>query len=162
MVLNLFKNDCLFILTIEPIRIVDGNSTAGRIEVYANNSWGTVCDDLFGVDDARVACRQLGLPTYVLFYSFASIDRGQNVLLSVNLLATVIFAVTFEPSGKGTSVIFSLHTPLRIPILITYVQLIGERNCDLFVENNFIWTLCILFHKYILVKISNRTLFPSK
>ncbi len=35
----------------------------GRVEVCNSNSnaWGTVCDDLFGDDEATVACRQLGL-----------------------------------------------------------------------------------------------------
>ena len=34
--------------------------TGGRLEVFLNDQWGTVCDDLFGSSDAIVACRQLG------------------------------------------------------------------------------------------------------
>ena len=43
------------------IRLVNGISTnEGRIEIYYQDSWGTVCDDEWTIQNGHVACRQLG------------------------------------------------------------------------------------------------------
>ena len=34
--------------------------TAGRLEIYLNSEWGTICDDNFHQVEASVACKQLG------------------------------------------------------------------------------------------------------
>ena len=44
------------------VRLSDGhNSRSGRIEMYINGKWGTVCDDGWTTGSSNVMCRQLGL-----------------------------------------------------------------------------------------------------
>ena len=47
------------------LRLAQGNVTsftftAGRLEIYFPDEWGTICDNFFGHLEADVACRQLG------------------------------------------------------------------------------------------------------
>ena len=48
--------------------------TAGRLEVYYNGQWGTVCDDNFGQTEARIACSQLGFTAG--YYEYQTIDSS--------------------------------------------------------------------------------------
>ena len=49
------------ICTTGDIRLVGGsNPLEGRVEICFFNQWGTVCDTMWGTEEAEVACRQLG------------------------------------------------------------------------------------------------------
>lgn len=48
------------------IRLIGGDGNSGRVEVRFLGNWGTVCDDYFEVEDAKVVCRMLGKRTLVL------------------------------------------------------------------------------------------------
>lgn len=51
---------CLDINATLPIRLVSGQSNYGRIEVYYNQSWTSICYNNFDRNDGLVACRSLG------------------------------------------------------------------------------------------------------
>lgn len=42
------------------VRLANGGRGYGRIEINVNGRWGTVCDDGFDSNDAKVFCRMLG------------------------------------------------------------------------------------------------------
>ena len=47
------------------IRLQGGSySNQGRVEVYCNGQWGTICDDGFSSTDAWTICKQLGYNNY--------------------------------------------------------------------------------------------------
>ncbi len=45
----------------------EAGGSSGRLEVSYNKAWGTVCDNNFGPNNARVACRQLGYANYIQY-----------------------------------------------------------------------------------------------
>ncbi|KAJ8040728.1 Deleted in malignant brain tumors 1 protein [Holothuria leucospilota] len=63
---------------IQGIRLADGTSTSGRVEVLYNGEWGTVCDDYWDWNDATVACRQLGYSSVVAIYHSAYFGQGSG------------------------------------------------------------------------------------
>ena len=87
------------------VRLVNGATKyEGRVEVYHNGEWGTVCDDGWGLNDAQVVCSELGLGNAInaAKRGFYGQGRGQIWLDNVKCVGTEKSIVNCSHRGWGT------------------------------------------------------------
>jgi lysyl oxidase-like protein 2/3/4 len=61
----------------------------GRVEVFYDGEWGTVCDDDFSIHSAQVVCRELGYLEAVSWFPSSKYGKGEGKM-SVIALQTFI------------------------------------------------------------------------
>nr|XP_055046929.1 deleted in malignant brain tumors 1 protein-like [Misgurnus anguillicaudatus] len=89
-----------------PVRLMNGsNSCSGRVEVYHNGQWGTVCTDSWDSTDAAVACKELGCPTgaEAKTYSYFGPGVGPIWMKQVQCTGTELSIMDCTPNGWGTT-----------------------------------------------------------
>uniref|UniRef100_A0A3Q3MS57 Soluble scavenger receptor cysteine-rich domain-containing protein SSC5D n=1 Tax=Labrus bergylta TaxID=56723 RepID=A0A3Q3MS57_9LABR len=75
----------LFVFT-GTVRLVDGqHHCEGRVEMFSNSEWGTVCDDAWDLPDAKVVCRQMGCGDAAAARGEAFFGPGTGTILLDNL-----------------------------------------------------------------------------
>ena len=67
------------------IKLVNSTNVGGRLVVYYNNTWGTVCDEEWDIRDAHVVCRMLGFHHAIDAKSTAFFGEGAGPVWLSNL-----------------------------------------------------------------------------
>ena len=94
----------MHIIVTGVVRLVDGlTSYEGRVEVYHNGEWGTVCDDGWDLNDAQVVCRQLGFVSAITarIGAYYGEGSGQIWLDNVNCVGTELTIENCPHRGWG-------------------------------------------------------------
>ncbi|XP_031570637.1 uncharacterized protein LOC116304951 isoform X2 [Actinia tenebrosa] len=117
------------------VRLVGGNATQGRVEVFYNGQWGTVCDDYWDLNDANVVCRSLGLPRAVAALRHAAFCQGTGPIWMDDIHCSGSESSLFQCQHRGwgshncghykdASVVCELPTMPLVQVKIT--NLTGE------------------------------------
>ncbi|MGH0157067.1 UNVERIFIED_CONTAM: hypothetical protein FKN15_032896 [Acipenser sinensis] len=70
------------------VRLANGSSCSGRVEVHHDGHWGSVCDDGWDWLDARVVCRELGCGDAISAPGGAHFGRGVGPVWVYNATCT--------------------------------------------------------------------------
>ena len=77
---------CIQIIFYCIVRLVDGSTKyEGRVEVYYNGEWGTVCDHGWDINDTQVVCNELGLDHAIFAARSAFYGQGSGQIWLDNM-----------------------------------------------------------------------------
>ncbi|XP_043940523.1 adhesion G protein-coupled receptor E2-like isoform X2 [Protopterus annectens] len=69
-----------------PVRLTNGSSSCnGRVDIYFNSQWGTICDDSWDFKDAEVVCRHVGCGRAQSFKSGAYFGKGTGPITMADI-----------------------------------------------------------------------------
>uniref|UniRef100_A0A8C2A6K4 Soluble scavenger receptor cysteine-rich domain-containing protein SSC5D n=1 Tax=Cyprinus carpio TaxID=7962 RepID=A0A8C2A6K4_CYPCA len=69
-----------------PVRLVDGtNACSGRVEIYKDSEWGTICDEGLGNIEGNLVCFEAGCGPLISIQPSAFFGEGSGSLLTDNL-----------------------------------------------------------------------------
>ena len=68
----------LLAITDGSVRINGSAKSTGRVEVFYDGKWGTICDDAWDLNDANVVCRQAGYKRALQAYRGSAHGQGSG------------------------------------------------------------------------------------
>ena len=93
------------IFKILGVRLVGGKcGNEGRVEIYYNSRWGTVCDDRWDLNDARVVCRQLGFQDAEAVFEGGEFGEGTGTILFDEIACAGNESSLFSCGHRGVGV----------------------------------------------------------
>ncbi|XP_077992416.1 lysyl oxidase homolog 3A-like [Glandiceps talaboti] len=86
------------------LRLAEGKTPyEGRVEIAVNGVWGTICDDYFSINTAKVICNELGLSGAEAFYYGGYYPAGNT--------EDKIWLDSLRCLGNESSVVYCAHQP---------------------------------------------------
>nr|XP_060616109.1 soluble scavenger receptor cysteine-rich domain-containing protein SSC5D-like [Anolis sagrei ordinatus] len=137
-----------WLVTLEDydLRLKNGTSPcSGRVEVFHNDTWGTICDAGWDLQDAQVVCRQLGCGNASKALGGAHYGQGSGPiwLESINCTGEETFLKECQKGGWGEH---SCSHSQDASVECSETRLVGGPNrCSGRVEvlRNWVWgTVC--------------------
>lgn len=84
------------------VRLINGpTKNCGRVEVFHDDEWGTVCDDSWHYRDADVVCKQLGYGRTERRYSSAHFGEGDGPIWLDNLRCSSLYTSIMQCRHRG-------------------------------------------------------------
>ena len=82
------------------VRLYGGTEMEGRVQVLYNGTWGNVCRDYWGINDANVVCKMLGF-TRAEYASYYEWSTGPKFLDDVHCIGVESNLADCVHSGLG-------------------------------------------------------------
>ena len=104
------------------VRLVNGNTEGeGRVEVFHEGVWGTVCDDHWSEIDANVVCRELGFARALSAPARSTYGAGTG---TVSVDCTLYYVCLFYLLYSSHNVNASRHQNMCTQTILRYTTYI--------------------------------------